>query len=197
MSTSLIKWINKRIKPQLSCGQVLELGPGCIYPGLKLVAGNAYLDLVGVGYSSDERQRAQDLARSAGLARQCQYLDETVQLDELPEQSMDAVISFGALHQWEHPAKVMNQIDRVLKQGGLYFIGDARGGRSWLRRWTTIASDSQLKQLYQQRQDKLTLAEIKEWVVSTKLEQAQVVVQGPDLWISNAKEVHGAQVKQG
>jgi ubiquinone/menaquinone biosynthesis C-methylase UbiE len=43
-----------------------------------------------------------------------------------PEQSLDLVISTASLHHWTDPVKVLNEVDRVLRPGGAYYIIDLR-----------------------------------------------------------------------
>jgi ubiquinone/menaquinone biosynthesis C-methylase UbiE len=41
-------------------------------------------------------------------------------------ESFDAVLSNGSLHEWEDPVAVFNEIGRVLKTGGRFCIADMR-----------------------------------------------------------------------
>jgi ubiquinone/menaquinone biosynthesis C-methylase UbiE len=43
-----------------------------------------------------------------------------------PDQSLDLVISTFSLHHWTDPVKVLNEIDRVLKPGGVFYVFDLR-----------------------------------------------------------------------
>lgn len=43
-----------------------------------------------------------------------------------PDQSLDLVISTLSLHHWRDPVKVLNEIARVLKPGGAFYIFDLR-----------------------------------------------------------------------
>lgn len=52
----------------------------------------------------------------------------------------NAVFSSGSLHEWEEPQKVFNEINRVLKPGGLYFISDLRSDMNPLLKWFLIWS---------------------------------------------------------
>jgi ubiquinone/menaquinone biosynthesis C-methylase UbiE len=54
--------------------------------------------------------------------------------DRLPfaDGSFDAVFTNGSLHEWEHPLETFNEIGRVLKPGGRYFISDLRRDMNFL-----------------------------------------------------------------
>ena len=46
---------------------MLEIGPGWIWPGLKLLKQNSHMDLIIAGYESEQQQAALDQARQLGV----------------------------------------------------------------------------------------------------------------------------------
>lgn len=121
-------WIETReiIKSGITCGHVLEIGHGPGYLGLEWLKRTNGTHLTGLDISPDMQKLAKHNAQEYGLSQRTDY--RLGNAAELPfeDHSFDAVFSNGSLHEWEHPEAIFNQIMRVLKPGGRYFISDMR-----------------------------------------------------------------------
>lgn len=188
MSSSLYKWIEQRIKPAVQCGTLLDIGPGRLRPGLSLLTDNDSLDLISIAYSASDKTELEMLIKKRHLGSRVNCEQETLNSIELPDHSVDAVISFGAMHQWKKPAKVFDEIKRVLKHNGPYFIGDARSDTSVIKQIVNFNSDPHIKRLYQQRKNCYSLSGLRNLLLTTKLDDAVIKADGPDLWVVNKEQ---------
>jgi ubiquinone/menaquinone biosynthesis C-methylase UbiE len=179
--------LKKIIQPRCPAGTVLEIGPGSLWPGLQLIRHNNCLDLKGAGYSTEQRERALEKSKLWKCRTRVDYLSQTVEKDlPLPDRSVDVVVSFGALHTWQQPALVCNEIARVLKQGGEFFIGDVRQDSKWWSDALISNRNPGLKAIYKEKKHALTLSEFRALVANTRLEHGVVQMHGPDVWVLSA-----------
>jgi len=120
------------LKSGITGGHALEIGYGPGYLGLEWLKKCQQGKLTGLDISPD----MQALAGRNALEYSC--LDRTDYRlgrgDKLPfdDGSFDAVFTNGSLHEWEHPVETFNEIWRVLKPGGRYFISDLRRDMNFL-----------------------------------------------------------------
>ncbi len=107
-------------------GHALEIGHGPGYLGLEWLAQTENTTLVGFDISPDMHALAQHNALEYGLDSRVQY--HLGNCDHLPFESnaFDAVFTNGSLHEWANPKEAFDEIWRVLKTGGRYFISDLR-----------------------------------------------------------------------
>ena len=110
-------------------GAILDAGCG---PGFMLIELlKLFPEATGVGV--DLAEPLLDVARAAaeneGLGSRGKF--ESADVEKLPfdSQTFDAVVSTNMLHIVENPVKQLDEIERVLKPGGLCFIADIK--RSW------------------------------------------------------------------
>lgn len=171
------------IRPRLTCGKILELGPGRIRPALKLLENSRDLDLLGIGYTSQERELAMSEARQRGLLPRVEYHAGELKDISLPDQSVDAVLSFGGLRAWKQSIDIFDEIARVLKFGGEFFLGDARCDLGWPRALLTGYGDPDLKEIYRFRKQCPSVSALRELLAHTRLDHARVEIRGPDVWI--------------
>ncbi len=164
-------------------GLLLELGPGRAWPGLALLQREPDLELVGLGYSEEERVEAVARARELKLGDRAEYRPGELTRLPLADRSADGVVSFGGLHHWSQPLTVLAEIRRVLKPGGKYFLGDVRRDASWLAAWLPAWSAPGAKAVYRERPRALPADQVAEWLRLADWPEAAVQVAGPDLWI--------------
>jgi len=114
------------LKHGICCGQALEVGHGPGYLGLDWLKHTLGTRLVGLDISPDMQALAVCNARACGLADRSEY--QLGNVDHLPFEDgrFDAVFTNGSLHEWANPAAAFDEIWRVLKPGGRYFISDLR-----------------------------------------------------------------------
>ena len=120
------------LKAGISSGRVLELGPGPGYLGLEWLQETENTTLVGVDISPAMIAVAERNRKEYRLQERAEYLHATVMDIPLENESVDAVFSNGSLHEWENPGRVIDEIYRVLKPGGKFFISDLKRGMNVL-----------------------------------------------------------------
>lgn len=170
----------------MTCGRLLEVGPGTVWPGFRLLARWPQLDLVGAGYTEEERQQAKRQAAQLGFSSRVQYPAGGPAPLPLEDNSVDHVFSFGGLQRWTDPLKVCNEIARVLKPGGKFFLGDAARGGNWLSAWLTAWSYPGLKAVYQTRVRAWEPEKLKALLEDSRLPAWKLEAHPPDLWVVGA-----------
>lgn len=128
------------IKSGIDKGLALEVGPGPGYLGLEWLKKTSNTQLMALDVSPDMIQLAEKNAQEYGLSQRVSYVLGNALSMPFEDETYDAVFSSGSLHEWEEPQKVFNEINRVLKPGGLYFIGDLRRDMNPLLKWFLIWS---------------------------------------------------------
>lgn len=69
---------------------------------------------------------AEKNARDYHFTDRVEYKEGKVEMIPFSDNMFDAVFSNGSLHEWPDPMKAFNEIHRVLKKEGKYFISDMR-----------------------------------------------------------------------
>ena len=121
-------WMETRdiIESGITGGHALEVGHGPGYLGLEWLKQTNDSTLTGLDISPDMQSLAGRNAAEYGFGDRVEYkLGNAAQLP-FDDESFDAVFSNGSLHEWEHPEAIFDQIWRVLKPGGRYFVSDMR-----------------------------------------------------------------------
>lgn len=110
----------------ISGGHALEIGYGPGYLGLEWLKQTGESTLMGLDISPDMSALAQKNAQTYGLAARVEY--RLGDCNHLPfaENTFDAVFTNGSLHEWAEPRAAFDEIWRVLKPGGRYFVSDLR-----------------------------------------------------------------------
>ncbi|HSB65708.1 MAG TPA: class I SAM-dependent methyltransferase [Anaerolineales bacterium] len=107
-------------------GEAVDLGCGAGQLVLELAQKGSGLHITGIDLSEKMLTDAKQSARLAGLEDRVDFRLGNVEEIPFPDQSLDLVISTASLHHWTHPVKVFNEIERVLKPGGAFYIFDLR-----------------------------------------------------------------------
>jgi ubiquinone/menaquinone biosynthesis C-methylase UbiE len=131
-------WIEtpRIIKSGITQGRVLEIGSGPGYLGLEWLKNTKETLLQGVDISSEMIHLAEQNAREYGFEQRTRYVQSDAQRIPFDDNSFDAVFSNGSLHEWAEPKNVLNEIHRVLKPNGRYFISDLRRDINLLMKWS-------------------------------------------------------------
>jgi len=120
METDLI------VKFGIQRGLALEVGPGPGYLGLEWLKKTTGTQLKGLEISPAMIQIAERNAQTYGFADRVQYVKGDAQAMPFDDNFFDGVFTNGSLHEWSQPQRILNEIHRVLKPGGKYFISDLR-----------------------------------------------------------------------
>lgn len=172
-------WIetNALLSHGLIHGHALEIGHGPGYLGLEWLKHTQDTTLTGLDISPDMQARAMHNAESYGLTERTEY--HLGSGDRLPfaDETFDAVFTNGSLHEWVNPRGTFNEIWRVLKPDGRYFISDLRRdmnplvqGFLWLGTKPASIRPGLLTSIYAA----YTPGELKEMLAGTHLTKSQV-----------------------
>jgi len=123
------------IKSGITSGHALEVGPGPGYLGLEWLRKTEGTRLTGLDISPDMLEICRRNAAEYALSDRATYVESKGQSMPFEDGYFDAVFTNGSLHEWQNPVDVMNEIARVLKPGGRYFISDLRRDMNPLLRW--------------------------------------------------------------
>ncbi|UCH13689.1 MAG: class I SAM-dependent methyltransferase [Bacteroidales bacterium] len=122
-----ILYANDIIKYGINGGSVLEIGQGPGYLGLEWLAKTQNTNLTGIDISDCMVRIAEKNAEEYGfLTKRVKYIK--CDAHELPfdNESFDNVFSNATIHELRAPVKLLNEINRVLKPGGKYYLSDLR-----------------------------------------------------------------------
>ncbi len=133
---------DKIIEFGIKSGKVLEIGPGPGYLGLewlkkttgteprtpsRINSGECGTELYWREISEDMRKIAEKNALEYGLTDRINFnVSDATKRFPFKDDYFDAVFTNGSLHEWAKPIEVFNEIQRVLKKGGRFFIGDLK-----------------------------------------------------------------------
>ena len=110
----------------INTGEALDLGCGAGQLVIELARAAPTMHVTGIDLSENLLADARQSAEEAGVAERVEFRLGNVEGIPSPDQSLDLAISTFSLHHWNEPVKVLNEIDRVLKPGGVYYLFDLR-----------------------------------------------------------------------
>jgi ubiquinone/menaquinone biosynthesis C-methylase UbiE len=121
-------WIETKqiIQEGINSGIALEIGPGPGYLGLDWLKKTEETRLKGLEISEAMISIAQSNSAEYGFLDRVEYVKGDAQRMPFEDNYFDAVFSNGSLHEWVHPEDILNEIARVLKPKGKYYISDLR-----------------------------------------------------------------------
>ena len=107
-------------------GEAVDLGCGAGQLVMEMARKAPGLHVTGIDLSEKLLADARQSAQQSGLEERVDFRLGNVEQIPFPDQSLDLVISTASLHHWNDPVKVLNEVDRVLKPGGAYYVFDLR-----------------------------------------------------------------------
>lgn len=107
-------------------GAILEIGSGPDYVGLEWLKKTEGTGLTGLEISSNMIKIAEKNAVEYGLESRVKYITGDAHKLPFNDGEFDGAFSCESLHEWEEPILVINEIYRVLKPGGEFFVSDLR-----------------------------------------------------------------------
>jgi ubiquinone/menaquinone biosynthesis C-methylase UbiE len=128
--TPQMHWIRHFVISQAAVlkdhGEAVDLGCGAGQLVMEMTRKAPGLHMTGIDLSEKLLADARQSAQRVGMEDRVDFRLGNVEEIPFPNQSMDLVISTASLHHWTDPLKVLNEIDRVLKPGGAYYVFDLR-----------------------------------------------------------------------
>jgi len=119
--------VAEEVSAFLARGTVLDVGtgPGCL--PVRLARRIPGISVVGLDLSPDMISTARDKAERERLSDRLTYVVEEAGRMSFEDASFDLVVSTASFHHWKAPLSVLNEIHRVLRDGGEAWIYDIRG----------------------------------------------------------------------
>lgn len=105
-------------------GRMLDLGCGPGYLSLEIIKQSTGITIIGVDLSRALVKTARANAATAGLAHRIQFEVGNAAKVRFEDDTFDMVLSTGMFHSLKKPLKVLDEIYRVLKKGGVAWIYD-------------------------------------------------------------------------
>jgi len=128
--TPQMRWIRHFVISQAivlkNHGEAVDLGCGAGQLVMEMARKAQGLQMTGIDLSEKMLADARQSAQRVGLDNRVDFRLGNVEKIPFPDQSVDLVISTASLHHWSDPVKVLNEIDRILKPGGAYYVFDLR-----------------------------------------------------------------------
>jgi ubiquinone/menaquinone biosynthesis C-methylase UbiE len=185
-------WLETKalIESGITQGYALEIGHGPAYLGLEWLKQTENTTLAGLDISPDMHTLAMRNAQEYGLTARANY--HLGNCDQLPfeDNGFEAVFSNGSLHEWANPQRAFNEIWRVLKPGGRYFISDLRRDMYGLLRgflWLSVRPTAMRSGLLTSVGAAYTPKELRDLLKRTRLKTGRVTVNKISLEISGVK----------
>lgn len=127
-----LRYLFSQIEPTQQA-DVLEIGPGPGWIGIQLAQSRPAVRVTGIDISEAFVEIANENSRREGVADRAIFtLGNAAEMKEFEDHSFDAVCSFQSLHYWDPPQRVLDEIARVLKPNGVFWIGDDRRDMNWM-----------------------------------------------------------------
>jgi len=128
--TPQMRWIRHFVISEAAVlkdrGEAVDLGCGAGQLVMEMARKVPGLHMTGIDLSEKMLVDARQSAQLVGMEDRVDFRLGNVEEIPFPDQSLDLVISTASLHHWTDPVKVLNEVDRVLKPGGAYYIFDLR-----------------------------------------------------------------------
>lgn len=158
-------------------GHALEIGPGPGYLGLEWLKRTRGTTLTGVDISAEMVELARGNAEEYGLAERAKYVLADASDMPFEDKLFNCVFSSASLHEWLDPTRVLNEVARVLKPGGSYYIADLRRcmSHAWRRLVWLLARPKEVRPYFMASvDDSYRLEEVKAIVRNTLLSNSTV-----------------------
>ena len=124
----------------ITAGVGLDLGTGPGYVATEIARRQPGLRIVGMDLSAHMVEKASRQASQAGLDGRGIWPQGDGHHLPFADATFDLVVSSFALHHWDDPLNVLDEMARVLKPGGRYYIADVCREASFVQRLFAYAS---------------------------------------------------------
>jgi len=157
-------------------GNALEIGPGPGYLGLEWLKSTNNTTLVGLDASTDMVNIARHNTVEHRFADRAKYILGDAHNMPLGDSQFDCIFSSASLHEWTEPGRVLDEVSRVLKPDGKWYITDLRRDISNSLKWTVwFVIPKPLRPYFlASLGDSYTMEEIKDILGGTRLNRSSV-----------------------
>jgi len=158
-------------------GDVLEIGPGPGYLGLELLKSTSNTSLTGLDISTDMIKIAKCNAAEYEFTGRARYHLGDASNMPFRDGQFDCVFSNASLHEWDNPRQVLNEIARVLRPGGRYYIADLRRDMRKFLKWIVwfMAWPREVRPYFiASIKDSYTIGEVKDILCDTQLRKSKI-----------------------
>ena len=131
-------WLARQAARLMPAGEAADIGCGPGYLAIALARRAPGLRVTGVDLSDVMLVQAREEARAAGLAHRTDFRIGDNAALPFADAALDLVISTLSLHHWADPVTVLDEVARVLRPGGAFYIFDLRRDLTpppWLLLW--------------------------------------------------------------
>jgi ubiquinone/menaquinone biosynthesis C-methylase UbiE len=130
----ILRYVASQLDPARQA-DVLEIGPGPGWIGIRLAQSHPAVRVTGIDISAAFVAIANENSRREGVADRAVFiLGDAAEMNGLADGSFDVVVSYQSLHYWDPLDRALNQIARVLRPSGVFCLGDDRRDMNWLGR---------------------------------------------------------------
>jgi len=105
-------------------GLALDLGTGPGYVAVELVRWQSGLKVIGLDLAAHMVEKASHYAAWTGFGDRILWPQADGHRLPFADNSFDLVVSSFAVHHWADPLRILNEIARVLKPQGRYYLAD-------------------------------------------------------------------------
>lgn len=116
--------VAKDILNYCSQGVLLDIGTGPAWLLLKIHQDSPKMRLVGIDSSPAMVTKARQNIEAAGLFDYIEAKEGNADHVPFPDCSFDIVVSTASIHHWKEPTVGLNEVYRVLKEGGYALVYD-------------------------------------------------------------------------
>ena len=107
-------------------GRILDSGCGPGFIIIELAKRFNSSEFYGIDLSDPLLEIANEKNKKTGLIERVKFIKADVLSVPFPDNYFDFVININMLHLVEDPVKMLNEIERILKPGGFFYITDLR-----------------------------------------------------------------------
>jgi ubiquinone/menaquinone biosynthesis C-methylase UbiE len=124
VQTAHLRFVARVLDQGVTEGLALDLGTGPGYAAVDIARRRPGLQMVGLDLAVHMVEKANQYALWTGLDGRVLWPQADGHCLPFADDRFDLVVSSFALHHWDDPLRILNEIARVLKPQGRYFIFD-------------------------------------------------------------------------
>lgn len=134
------RFVAGALAQEVASGLALDVGTGPGYVAVEVARGRAGLGVVGLDLAGHMVEKASRYAAWTGLDGRALWPQADGHHLPFADDVFDLVFSSFALHHWNDPLRVLDEIARVLRPGGRYYLADLCREPNLLQRLFAYAS---------------------------------------------------------